>query len=63
MNIKVLLETVSGRNNLLDLVISARVMLGGTKQMGCEGVGWIGLAHDRDRWGELVNMALNLRLP
>jgi hypothetical protein len=26
-------------------------------------VDWIGLAQDRDRWGALVNSALNLRVP
>jgi hypothetical protein len=27
------------------------------------GVGWIGLAQDRDRWGALVNSVLNLGVP
>jgi hypothetical protein len=26
-------------------------------------VDWIGLAQDRDRWGALVNSAMNLRVP
>jgi len=28
-----------------------------------EGVDWIGLAYDRDRWRSLVNTVLNLRIP
>jgi len=29
----------------------------------CGGMGWIELAHDRDRWQELVNVVMNLRVP
>jgi hypothetical protein len=29
-------------------------------EMGWGGVGWIGLAQDRDRWRALVNSVLNL---
>jgi hypothetical protein len=28
-----------------------------------EGVDWINLARDRDRWWALLNMAMNLRFP
>jgi hypothetical protein len=28
-----------------------------------EGVDWIHLAQDRDQWRDLVNMAMNLRVP
>jgi hypothetical protein len=28
-----------------------------------EGIDWIGLAQDRDRWRALVNPVLNLRVP
>jgi hypothetical protein len=31
--------------------------------VGWSDVDWIGLAQDRDRWGALVNSALNLRVP
>jgi hypothetical protein len=31
--------------------------------MGFEGMDWIKLAQDRDRWWELVNVVMNLRDP
>jgi hypothetical protein len=32
-------------------------------EMGLGGVGWIGLAQDRDKWRALVNAVLKLRVP
>jgi hypothetical protein len=33
------------------------------REIGWEGVDWIQLAQDRDRWQALVNKARNLRVP
>jgi len=32
-------------------------------ELGCEGMDWIDLAQDRDRWWALVNGVMNLRVP
>jgi hypothetical protein len=32
-------------------------------EIGWCGANWIGLAQDRDKWRELVNAVLNLRVP
>ena len=31
--------------------------------VGCEGMDWIELAQDRDRWWALLNVVMNLRVP
>jgi hypothetical protein len=33
------------------------------KEMGWDDVNWIDSAQDSDRWGALVNTAMNLRVP
>ena len=33
------------------------------QEVGCGDMDWIGVVQDRDRWGALVNAAMNLRVP
>jgi hypothetical protein len=33
------------------------------REMGWGGLDWIDLAQDRNQWGALVNMVMNLRVP
>jgi hypothetical protein len=33
------------------------------QEVGWDGVAWIDVVHDRDRWRALVNAVMNLRVP
>jgi len=34
----------------------------GLEETGCEGVDWIHMTHDRDRWRAVVNTVMNIWL-
>ena len=52
------------KEHLEDLSIEGRVILKWIfKNVGWEGVDFIGLAQDRDRWRDLVNTVMNFRVP
>jgi hypothetical protein len=33
------------------------------REIGCDGVDWIELAQDRDKWRAVVNTVMNLQVP
>jgi len=51
------------RGHLEDTGVDGRVILRWILEVGCEGMDWIDLAQDRDRWRALVNVVMNFRVP
>jgi hypothetical protein len=33
------------------------------QEVGCEGIYWIELGYDKERWWGVVNVVMNLRVP
>jgi hypothetical protein len=56
---RVLVEKPEGKSHWGDPGVDGRIILRCTMW----GMGWIELAQDRDRWRELVNAVMNLRVP
>ena len=60
---RVLVGKPEGRNHLDDLVIGGRIILKWIFRKWDEGMDWIDLAQDMDRWQALVNAVMNFRGP
>ena len=44
--------------------VDGRIMLRWIfREVGCRGMDWIELAQDKDRWQDLMNAVMNLRVP
>jgi len=48
---------------LEDPGVDGRIILIWIQEVGCGGMDRIDVAQDRDRWRELVNSKMNLRVP
>jgi hypothetical protein len=66
MYTRVLVRKPQEKSHLEDPSINGRIILRWIFrkwEVGCEGMDWIDLAHDRDRWRALVNAVTNLQVP
>jgi hypothetical protein len=52
-----------GRDHLQDPGIDGRIIRGGIFNMGCEGMDWIDVGQERNRWRALVTAVMNPRVP
>ena len=50
-------------DHLEDLVIGGRIILKWVFRKLDDGMDWIDMAQDRDRWQALVNAVMNFRVP
>jgi hypothetical protein len=60
---RILVGRPEGRRPLGDPGVDGRVIYQWIFKKWDGGMGWIELAQDRDRWRDLVNAVLNLRVP
>ena len=56
-------ENLRERDHLEDPDVDGRIILRYLQEVGCEGMDWIDVAQDRDRWEALVNAVMNLQVP
>jgi hypothetical protein len=59
----ILVGKTEGQRPLGRLRVAGRIILKWILEKQDEGVDWIHLAQDRDRWRALVNTIMNLRVP
>jgi hypothetical protein len=57
------LESHSGHEYLVFVCVCVCVCKMDLREVGWDGVDWIDLAQDRDRWRAYVNAVMNLRVP
>jgi hypothetical protein len=60
---RVLVEGCRGRDRLENPEVDGRIIFKWVFQKWDVGLDWNNLAHYRDRWWSLVNVAVNLRFP
>jgi hypothetical protein len=63
MPTKFWLESLKRRDHSEDLSVDGDNIKTYLMETGLEGVDWINLAQDRDRWRALANTAMNLWVP
>jgi len=60
----VLVGKPEGKRPLRRPGVDGRIMLRWIfREVGCRGMDWIELAQDKDRWQDLMNAVMNLRVP
>jgi hypothetical protein len=63
MRTKFLLKSLKGKNHAEDQAKREDNIKMDLREKVLEGVDWIHLAHDRDRWRALKNTVMNLSIP